>query len=107
MSKVEETVTVVGDLHGQLEDLLHLLNANGMPSNVNKYIFNGDFVDRGPKGVEILVVLFMLMIVYPGSVILNSCGRKTIGIPTNTLHPSPLRSLLTGAYFCSGPQGKS
>jgi Calcineurin-like phosphoesterase len=42
-------VTVVGDLHGQLSDLVYLLNKCGMPSATHKYIFNGDFVDRGLK----------------------------------------------------------
>ncbi len=43
----------VGDIHGQLADLVHLMNHNGLPSETNKYIFNGDFVDRGVQGVEV------------------------------------------------------
>eukprot|EP00611_Tribonema_gayanum_P005063 TRINITY_DN1431_c0_g1_i2.p1 TRINITY_DN1431_c0_g1~~TRINITY_DN1431_c0_g1_i2.p1 ORF type:complete len:295 (+),score=102.54 TRINITY_DN1431_c0_g1_i2:117-887(+) len=75
-----ETVTVVGDLHGQFVDLIHLLNTNGMPSPTHKYIFNGDFVDRGPKGVEILVVLFMLMTALPQSVFLNRGNHEDFGL---------------------------
>ncbi|CAN0374577.1 unnamed protein product, partial [Discosporangium mesarthrocarpum] len=45
----------VGDLHGQLGDLKHLIEINGLPSPTNKYIFNGDFVDRGPNGVEVTI----------------------------------------------------
>lgn len=55
-------LTVVGDLHGQLTDLLHILDESGMPSQTNKFIFNGDFVDRGEKGVEIVIILFALFI---------------------------------------------
>jgi len=55
-------LTVVGDLHGQLNDLLHILDEAGLPSPTNKFIFNGDFVDRGEKGVEIIIILFALFI---------------------------------------------
>ena len=38
---------VVGDLHGNLEDLLHIIDAAGLPSEDLVYVFDGDFVDRG------------------------------------------------------------
>ena len=47
--------TVVGDVHGQYYDLLHIFEINGYPSENNYYLFNGDFVDRGFFGVECLV----------------------------------------------------
>lgn len=62
---------VVGDLHGQLADLLHILRECGMPDDSTFYIFNGDFVDRGPYGVEVLLVLFSLMLSCPKYVALN------------------------------------
>ncbi len=75
----DTSVTIVGDLHGQLSDLLHLLSCN-FPSPKNKYVFNGDFVDRGPYGVEILVILFLLMNVLPGSVFLNRGNHEDFGL---------------------------
>lgn len=62
---------VVGDLHGQLQDLLHILNECGLPDDSTYYVFNGDFVDRGPQGVEVLLVLFSLMLACPKYVSLN------------------------------------
>ncbi|CAM9136881.1 unnamed protein product, partial [Ectocarpus fasciculatus] len=67
----EEKLTVVGDIHGQLEDLLYILDDSGWPSQTNKYIFNGDFVDRGKKGVEVVTLLFALYVAFPGCVFLN------------------------------------
>ena len=50
-------LTVVGDTHGQLEDLLTIFTLNGVPSPTNAYLMNGDFVDRGPRGTEIVLCL--------------------------------------------------
>ena len=49
-------VNVVGDTHGQLHDALKLLDLAGFPSETNWFVFNGDFVDRGAWGAELLAV---------------------------------------------------
>uniref|UniRef100_A0A8C1M169 Serine/threonine-protein phosphatase with EF-hands n=1 Tax=Cyprinus carpio TaxID=7962 RepID=A0A8C1M169_CYPCA len=64
-------ITICGDLHGQLEDLLLIFYKNGMPSLEKPYVFNGDFVDRGKDSMEILLILFAFLLVYPGNVYLN------------------------------------
>ena len=64
----------VGDIHGQLADLVHLMNHNGMPSKTNKYIFNGDFVDRGFQGVEVRAVHVRIN---PFSTALSIWGQTT------------------------------
>jgi hypothetical protein len=66
----EDRVTVVGDLHGQLADLLFVLEDSGLPGPTRKYIFNGDFVDRGAEGVEVTTLLLALYCAFPGW-----CGR--------------------------------
>ncbi|XP_045736935.1 serine/threonine-protein phosphatase with EF-hands 2 isoform X1 [Mirounga angustirostris] len=66
-----EEVTVCGDLHGQLDDLIFIFYKNGLPSPEKAYVFNGDFVDRGKDSVEILMVLFAFMLVYPKEFHLN------------------------------------
>lgn len=44
---------------------------NGMPSLEKPYVFNGDFVDRGRDSIEILIILFAFLLVYPSDVYLN------------------------------------
>ena len=52
-------VTIVGDLHGQFFDLLHLFGVGGWPPETS-YVFLGDFVDRGHNSVETLSLLLCL-----------------------------------------------
>ncbi|XP_009887503.1 PREDICTED: serine/threonine-protein phosphatase 5, partial [Charadrius vociferus] len=41
------------------------LKENGLPSESNPYIFNGDFVDRGSFSVEVILTLFGFKLLYP------------------------------------------
>ena len=54
--RIPEPVVVVGDIHGQYYDLVHMLNKAGDPSKLN-YLFLGDYVDRGIFGLECMVLL--------------------------------------------------
>ena len=47
-------INVVGDTHGQYHDVMTLFAEAGLPSETNLFVFNGDFVDRGAWGVEVL-----------------------------------------------------
>lgn len=49
-----EQVVVVGDTHGQFHDVCKMLDLVGMPSATRTYVFNGDFVDRGAWGIEVV-----------------------------------------------------
>uniref|UniRef100_A0A671T415 Serine/threonine-protein phosphatase with EF-hands n=1 Tax=Sinocyclocheilus anshuiensis TaxID=1608454 RepID=A0A671T415_9TELE len=64
-------ITICGDLHGRLDDLLLIFYKNGLPSTENPYIFNGDFVDRGKKSTEIIIILFAFLLLYPDHMHLN------------------------------------
>ncbi len=58
-------ITVCGDVHGQYYDLLNIFKLNGLPSETNPYLFNGDFVDRGSFSVEVRSVHPLAHSLYP------------------------------------------
>ncbi|KFW79688.1 Serine/threonine-protein phosphatase with EF-hands 1, partial [Manacus vitellinus] len=64
-------ITICGDLHGNLDDLLLIFYKNGVPSEQNRYVFNGDYVDRGKNSLEILIILFAFFLIYPNNISLN------------------------------------
>ncbi|KAL6608281.1 hypothetical protein ACP70R_041344 [Stipagrostis hirtigluma subsp. patula] len=76
--------TVCGDMHGQVlsnllrntkddlisllklyDDLLRIFKLNGVPSEQNPYLFNGNFVDKGSFSVEVILTLFAFKCLYP------------------------------------------
>jgi Ca2+-binding EF-hand superfamily protein/diadenosine tetraphosphatase ApaH/serine/threonine PP2A family protein phosphatase len=71
------TLTVIGDLHGQLQDLYSIFAINGLPSNNNWYLFNGDFVDRGERGVEVCMAIWGFSLLYPGCVHFNRGNHES------------------------------
>ncbi|XP_042323217.1 serine/threonine-protein phosphatase with EF-hands 2 isoform X2 [Sceloporus undulatus] len=66
-----EEITVCGDIHGQLADLFLIFHKNGLPAPQKTYVFNGDFVDRGKCSMEVLIILFVFLLIYPKAVHLN------------------------------------
>ena len=61
---VPAPVNICGDIHGQIHDLVTILQTGGMPPHA-RYLFLGDYVDRGKHGVECFCLLLGLKILYP------------------------------------------
>lgn len=57
---VKEPVTIVGDIHGQYYDTVNMLEQFGWPGITMNYLFLGDYVDRGIRGVQCCILLFCL-----------------------------------------------
>lgn len=49
----------------QFYDLLNIFELNGLPSEDNPYLFNGDFVDRGSFSLEVILTLFAFKCMSP------------------------------------------
>ena len=66
---VDAPVIVCGDIHGQFYDLKNLFKMGGeIPEK--KYLFLGDYVDRGYNSVETLEYLLLLKLKYQGRITL-------------------------------------
>jgi protein phosphatase len=90
-------VIVVGDIHGDMESLVHILKAEDM-EKADRIIFLGDYGDRGGGSVEVYYLLLMLKV---------SVREKVIMLRGNhegpmLVRPHDLPSLFTKRYGAKG-----
>lgn len=77
---LQDPLTIVGDVHGQFYDMKEIFRLGGNPE-VTKYLFLGDYVDRGFYAVEILLTLYSLKANFPNQIFLlrgnHECRQMT------------------------------
>jgi len=62
-------LTIVGDVHGQYQDLLRIFKMAKYPPH-ERFLFLGDYIDRGLQSIETICLLFALKIKYPDQIYL-------------------------------------
>ncbi|KNC52391.1 serine/threonine protein phosphatase [Thecamonas trahens ATCC 50062] len=67
--EVDAPVTVVGDVHGQFYDLLEIFQIGGECPDT-RYLFLGDYVDRGHFNLETITLLTCLKLRWPDRITL-------------------------------------
>jgi len=71
--KLTSPCYVLGDLHGNYKDLQFFRSSfwnMGVDMSPARFLFLGDYVDRGPHSVELTAYLFAIKIIYPNRVFL-------------------------------------
>jgi serine/threonine-protein phosphatase 5 len=61
-----------------LFELLRIFELNGYPDENHLYLFNGDFVDRGPCSIEVAVILYAYKLLYPKKFFINRGNHEMI-----------------------------
>ncbi|MGD0996348.1 MAG: metallophosphoesterase family protein [Candidatus Bathyarchaeia archaeon] len=81
---------VIGDLHGDFESLIIILQTSGFVEKMEKtkeatLIFLGDYGDRGDKSAEIYYAILKLKLAFPGQVVLlrgnHEAPKDLLGYP--------------------------
>lgn len=67
--ELDAPLNILGDIHGQYNDLLRLFEIGGDPPSEN-YLMLGDYVDRGKQSIETLCLLLAYKVKYPENMFL-------------------------------------
>ncbi len=74
----DEQITVCGDTHGQYYDTLNIFRLAGKPGPTNRFLFNGDFVDRGSYSLENVILLLLYKATFPAHFFMSRGNHESL-----------------------------
>lgn len=82
MIRIKEPVIIVGDIHGQFYDMIHMFEKVVDNRNLPKtnMLFLGDYVDRGNYSIEVCIFLFALKINFPSEITLLRGNHESVAM---------------------------
>jgi protein phosphatase len=116
--RIPTEVSIVGDIHGNLRDVVRILQTRGLKS---RFLFLGDYVDRGPFSLEVMLLLLTLCLKFPDQFALLRGNHETSSVAraygfhseVRTRYPEslfthfcdvfswiPLCAIVQGSFFC-------
>ena len=70
-------ITLVGDIHGQFQDLMEIFYQQGYPKDGISFVFIGDYVDHGLNSVEVFLTLLLLKIEFPNQIFMTRGNHES------------------------------
>jgi diadenosine tetraphosphatase ApaH/serine/threonine PP2A family protein phosphatase len=96
--RLSGTFITVGDIHGNVDDLLRIFSRHGYPPSAN-YVFLGDYIDRGDYSIEVMLILYSLKVLFSENIYLLRGNHESAQISAYYGFKSDCLKFLSGRTY--------